>query len=106
MSKYLRKAEYVNALQFDSQDPKSWPDYFRPWSLENYRPRDMSWGYVGVGRSEKVHVQDGDWFVEYANGRHEVYADEQFKELFKKALDVGEIPDQYKTIDVGWNFAE
>jgi hypothetical protein len=82
-----KKIETFEAIQFDPTH-YPWPRCVNPWSNEPVQPRDMSWGYVRVGDSGRVHVQAGDWIINPGIERAlTVCSNEDFVYIFEPADD-------------------
>lgn len=86
---------YIEAEQFvvTGREQTHYPVGMHPWSLEDARPRDMSWGYVKVGR-QKVHVQSDDWIITYPNGTYGVLSDAEFQQFCQSGQSsLGQVKD-------------
>lgn len=68
MSKWRKKPVVIDAEQFDPYK-HPWPKGIIPWGRD-YRPRDMSWGYISTLEG-RMHVLAGDWIITGVAG--EVY---------------------------------
>lgn len=65
MKKYRKKPVVIEAMQFN---PKTnWPSCVIPWSSQESRPRDMSFGFIDTLEG-KMHVQADDWIIKGIKG--------------------------------------
>jgi hypothetical protein len=69
MAKYRKKPVVIEAEQFQP-DKFPWPAGVVPWTVDEPRPRDMSWGYINTLEG-KMSVIAGDWIITGVKG--EIY---------------------------------
>lgn len=83
MAKYRSQsaASTVDAMQFNRHE--CWPACVHPWSEANYRPRDMSVGFIQTSQGRK-HIMHGDYIIYYPNSTYDVCRETEFHTIYRR----------------------
>lgn len=83
--RFRKRPVIVEAEKFDPHR-KLWPEGVIPWSDDEPRPRDMSWGCIETLEG-RMHVMAGDWIITGVKGEKYPCKPDIFKATYEAVDD-------------------